>query len=466
MKRWLPIAALALVALVSEGSARAEVLSATPATLPSPKRVVPSYDGRRPRRAGPGEVLLWVPRLLLSPLYLATDYGLRLPLSIVVPAAERADVPRKVYDFFTFGPDHNAGFTPTGFAEFNFNPSVGLFAFWNDAGFSGDSVTLHVEAWPDAWFAAIFTQRMQLGGRHAVLLHGAYTERPDKVFYGLGPSSLHADQSRYGARKLDVGGAYEWRFWRSSRLETMVGVRDESVYDGRYGSDPSLTAEAATGAFPVPYGFGREYTAEYNRVAGSIDTRPPGSQGTGARVELTGEQDSDLRSSPSAGWVRYGATAEGFVDLDGYGRLLGLSITTLFADPLGSQPIPFTQLVYLGGDLPMAGYYDGRLRDRSAAVATASYSWPVGPWLDGSLQLAVGNVFGTHLEGFDAGLLRFSGAFGLTVDGCALSSKPGCQTRGFQDAPLEFVVGIGSETFDHGGQIDSVRVMFGVPHTF
>jgi hypothetical protein len=62
-------------------------------------------------------------------------------------------------------------------------------------------------------------------------------------------------------------------------------------------------------------------------------------------------------------------------------------------------------------------------------------------------------VFSAHLAGFDAGLLRFSGAFGLSV-------------AGLQDAPLELLFGLGSETFDHGGQIDSVRVSLGVPHTF
>lgn len=87
-----------------------------------------------------------------------------------------------------------------------------------------------------------------------------------------------------------------------------------------------------------------------------------------------------------------------------------------------------------------------------------TYSWPIGPWLDGNLQVDVGNVFGPHLEGFDARLLRYSGAIGLTVTRSRDSP--------FQDAPVELVVGVGSETFEHGGQIDSVRVMLGVPHTF
>jgi hypothetical protein len=67
----------------------------------------------------------------------------------------------------------------------------------------------------------------------------------------------------------------------------------------------------------------------------------------------------------------------------------------------------------------------------------------------GSLQAAVGNVFGEHLEGFDTKLLRFSGAFGIEGD-----SSP--------DSSFEFVFGFGTETFEHGAQIDSLRLAVGV----
>jgi hypothetical protein len=76
-------------------------------------------------------------------------------------------------------------------------------------------------------------------------------------------------------------------------------------------------------------------------------------------------------------------------------------------------------------------------------------------------QLALGNVFGEHLAGFDAGLLRFSGAFGVSIGG--LQSKA---VMGSQDAPIEILIGIGSETFDARGLVDTVRFMAGVPLAF
>ena len=45
----------------------------------------------------------------------------------------------------------------------------------------------------------------------------------------------------------------------------------------------------------------------------------------------------------------------------------------------------------------------------SAAAATATYAWPIAPWLDGHLQVAVGNVFGTHLDDLRMLIMPFRG---------------------------------------------------------
>jgi len=428
----------------------------------SPKRPIPLYDGRPPEPTPVGEYFLGVPRFILAPPYLVEEYVLRRPLSVAIPAAEQIDLFTRVYDFFVFGRDHKAGILPVGFAEFDFNPSVGVYAFWDDAGWSGNNLALHTEAWPTDWFAASVRERIAFGNDRTLQLGVWETHRPDKVFYGVGPTTLEAYQSRYALQKLEASAAYEWRFWRSSRIETMVGVRDVSVSNGHFDGDPNLTTEASTGAFAVPYGFGKEYTAEANRIIAAFDTRAAESRrGSGIRLELDAEQGNDVRSSPSSGWLRYGATAAAYVDLTGHRRVLGVSLMTQMADPLGPEPVPFTELVYLGGDHPMRGFFNSRLLGRSAAVATASYAWPIGPWIDGDFQLAVGNVFGEHLQGFDAGLLRFSGAFGLSIGGFQTKSAMGAE-----DAPIELLIGVGSETFDQGGQIDSLRVMAGVPFSF
>jgi len=99
----------------------------------------------------------------------------------------------------------------------------------------------------------------------------------------------------------------------------------------------------------------------------------------------------------------------------------------------------------------MHGFFPGRLVDRSAAVAQLQYSWPVAPWLDATLEGAVGNVFDEHLAGFDAKLLRLSADVGLTTS---------------SDFPFEMLVGFGTDTFARGATVDSFRVSVGVPRSF
>jgi hypothetical protein len=80
-----------------------------------------------------------------------------------------------------------------------------------------------------------------------------------------------------------------------------------------------------------------------------------------------------------------------------------------------------------------------------------STTWPIAPGLGGTLQVAVGNVFDAHLSDFKPELSRLSCAFALATT---------------TDPPFEFLVGFGTETFEHGTQVDSLRVSLGIPRSF
>src|SRR5690242_2369082 len=56
---------------------------------PTPKRAVPDYEGRPPKKTTAGEVALWLPRILLAPLYFTTEYLLRRPIGAAITAAEK-----------------------------------------------------------------------------------------------------------------------------------------------------------------------------------------------------------------------------------------------------------------------------------------------------------------------------------------------------------------------------------------
>jgi len=419
---------------------------------------MPDYDGRGSPPTTAGEVALWVPRVLLAPLYLPTEYLIRRPLGAAITAAERADLPNILYDFFAFGPDHKAGIVPVAFLDFGLYPSVGIYAFWDDAFFKGDNLRLHASIWSEDWLAASLVQRIVFHDKDSVQLKLLGVRRPDHVFFGIGPTTLQSDASRYGEDKLDGEVLFDAPIWRGSKIDVGAGVRSATFRNGHYGSDPGILQSVATGVFPLPDGFADGYTAEYNDILAALDTRRPyPEEGSGVRIEAQAEQGNDFRRSPGAEWIHTSAGAGGFWDVDGYRRVLSLSALAMFSDPLGRQPVPFTELVTLGGDIPstntfpapMSGFLPGRMVDRSGAVGTLRYKWPIGPWLDGSLKAEVGNVFGERLQGFATKLLRFSGSFGIESDSSA-------------DSSFEFVFGVGTETFEHGGQIDSFRLAIGV----
>ncbi len=270
------------------------------------------------------------------------------------------------------------------------------------------------------------------------------------MYYGLGPSTLQSAQGRYGEEVFDGSATFDVPLWRSSHVQTALGIRAASFYDGHFHEDPTLLQRVGAGVYPLPPGFASGYTAEISRVILALDTRRPfPASGTGVRLEARGLLGNDVAQVPASGWTRVDAGAAAYVDVGGHRRVVGLVVEGSFVDPLGSRAVPFTELVSLGGDYaPMAGLYPGRLIDRSAGVSTLRYKWPIGPFLSGSMQVAVGNVFGVHLEDFDPKLLRLSAALGLESD-----ASP--------DNALHFLIGFGTETFDHGGQVDSFRLAFG-----
>jgi hypothetical protein len=323
-----------------------------------PKRPLPAYEGRPPPAPTPGEIALWVPRILFSPVYLTSEYLIRAPLGALISLAERSNIPQALYDFFAFGPDHKAGVAPIAFVDFGFNPSVGVYAFWDDAIFKGNDLRAHASVWSDDWLGGSLVERIRFHANDSLALKLLAVRRPDHVFYGVGPSALESARTRYAEDLIELGALASFGLWRASHFEAGVGVRSASFRDGRYGADPGIVESAAVGAFPLPDGFARGYTAEVNDVLVALDSRRAfPEEGSGVRLEVQGEQGSDLRQSVGSGWLHYAASAGGFVDVGGHRRVVSLTATAMFSDPLGPRPVPFTELVSVGGDAPGPGSF-------------------------------------------------------------------------------------------------------------
>jgi hypothetical protein len=419
----------------------------------SPKRQTPDYDGRPDPPPTAGEGALWIPRVLLFPPYVVSEYVIRRPLGALVTAAERNNWVGTVLDFFTFDPAHKSGLVPTAFFDFGLQPSVGLFFFWNDAFARNNDLRAHVSYFGEDWLSVSASERLHVGKHSIMSLDGHWTRRPDNAYFGEGPLTRESNAHRYLAMTLDVGPSWDLQLVPGVTWRARAGVRSANFHDRGWGGDASIGDGVRAKDIPVPADFYSGYTALYEHAELALDSRPSGDQRqTGVRLVGHVEHGTDVRGTPATSWIRYGGTAGAFVDV-WKRRTLGLSVNADFADPVKGGAIPFTEEVTWGGDEPLSGYIFGRFHGRSGAAATLAYTWPIWVWLEGRMSAAVGNVFDAGLEDFRFKLLRATAGLGI-------------QSNGDRDHRLEVLVAFGTETFDQGAKVDSLRIVFGGTHGF
>ncbi len=431
------------------------------ASEPPPQRKRPDYDGRGGPPEPLGRKLLWAPRLLLLPAYAVSEYVVRRPLEAGITYAEKSGWPAAISDFLALGEQRSAGVVPFVLIEFGFEPSFGLYAYWDDVGFKGHQLRLRGAMWDSSWLSGTVTERFIIDDRLELSLTSTLTRRPDYAFYGVGPDVRETNKVRYSGETAFARFQSHLSFDGHSSLDVSAGYRGAAYghttwNDGeRDASDfqPSLDDAVAAGELPEPAGFRDGFRAPFAGARLVLDSRRRSRRSSGARLDTFVEQSVDLKNAPSAGWLRYGTTLSGFVDLNQGGRMLSLALTTIFVDPLGERPVPFTQLAGLGGGRTMPGLRSGRLFDRSAVVATLRYSWPIWLALSGSLQASLGNVLGPHLQGIRPGRARVSTAIGL-------------ETSRNRDSVFQALVGFGTETIESGAEFDSVRFLIGVRNQY
>lgn len=427
---------------------------------PRTKRAVPNYDGRGGSREAPARKLLWIPRVLLFPAYVVSEYIVRRPLGAGVTYAERAGWPAAISDFLSLNEVHSVGVAPFMLIDFGFEPSAGLYAYWDDAGFKGHDLRLRGSTWGPNWLSGSLKERFELG-KLAISLKGKLTKRPDLTFYGIGPDTRESDLVRYSAKTAYAHAQTSLRFGENHLLETTAGYRGASFghsdYDeddrGKPGYQPSLEEAVEAGRLAEPAGFRDGYRTLFAMTRLVLDSRGKANSRSGIRLDALVEESVDLGSTQAAGWLRYGGTLGGFLDLRRGGRLLGVALTGVLVDPLVDGRIPFTQLAELGGGSTMPGLRSGRLRDRSSAVLGVRYSWPIWFALRGSLQTGIGNVFGAHFAGIRPARTRFSSAIGL-------------ETSGSGDNIFQALIGFGTETIESGAALDSIRFVVGMREGF
>jgi hypothetical protein len=446
--------ALLVAGLHASSVARADgATQATPAE--DPKRAPPDYGGP-PSETTAGDVAAWPARVVLFPIYLVNDFLLRRPLGALITAAERGKWVANVVGFFTFGDRQQITIFPSALFDFGLKPSVGFNAAWKYLGTDANTARLHFGTWGPNWISVKGSDTYDLSKREHLFVEGSVVRRADNPFFGIGPHSSEDNRTRYASTVTDVAAGHKWTFWRSSSIESRVGLRTLLFHQGGCCGDPTLADAVAAGQLPAPPGLGRGYAGPFQRLALAVDSRRPRPE-PGGGVRLEAHEESVFPLDAPAGeqrrsWIKYGGAIGAAVDLTGTQRVLGLQVDAELVDPL-SGVIPFPDQVTLGGDSLMPGYLIGRLVDRTSLVATLQYRWPVWIYLDGVMHASVGNVWGDRFKGYD-------------VKSNRLSTGLGVRSNGERDSGFELLVAVGTDPFDEGFSVSSFRLVFGSHHGF
>jgi hypothetical protein len=390
--------------------------------------------------------------VLFFPVYLATEYVVRVPVGAAATAAEKGNWGTTLFNVFAFGPEHKGGIFPTFLINFGFRPSIGLHFFWNDTFVEGNKVTADAAWGGSNWITLAVGDRYRFNPQSSLALQANWNRRPDNLYYGIGSETPNTFKSRYGTDM--VGGTLSYLYVpnRAFRLEAGAHLARTVFRDYSCCGDPTLAQRVERGELPAPPGFEENTTAAGLTFHASLDTRPPVVNRSGIRVGVTAAPSVDVTRGWDRSWIQYGAGVEGSWDVTGKGRILSLGVLALFADPLGSQPVPFTDLVVIGGTEPFVGFLKGRLRDRSALGAQLSWRWPVFAYIDGVAGVGFGNVFDAHLSNFRWDLLRLSAELGIRTAAALGPSN------------FQFVIGIGTEPFNQGLRLTSFSLAFGVTY--
>jgi hypothetical protein len=384
-----------------------------------------------------------VPRVVLFPPWLVSEYVVRQPVGALTRAAERGQWPEQVIAFFTFGDRRQITLFPSLLFDFGLKPSVGFNFGWRYFLAEPNTLRVHFGFWGPDWVTTRVIDEYKLSDAQVVSFEGQFVRRKDLPFYGIGPQSPSSPRLRYQAMTSEFSIGYQNNFWRSSALSARVGMRTLS-----------FGTAVESGSIPAPPGLGDGYVAEFQGLSLAFDSRRPlPENGTGVRLEGHGEGVfAPARGSHERrAWVGYGGTAGVALDAGG-GRIFGLGVSADLVDPLRGT-VPFTDEASLGGNKPMRGYLQGRLIDRSSLVARAQYTWPVWFFLNGVVQADVGNVFGAHFDDFEAKLLRLSTAIGM-------------RSNGSPDAGLEILIAGATDPFGSGFRYSSFRLVIGSHHGF
>jgi hypothetical protein len=438
--------ALALLALIASAPGALLCPGVARADEPVAHRAVPDYDGRGAAPAPPEESWLWIPRVVLAPLYVLTEYGLRRPVGWALREADRARLPQQLALAGANTSRVRLQVYPTLVVDAGLSTFVGLHADVRGLGAAPNSLRVHGATGGAGAWAGSIADRYAIAERSFVALGVTFLERSDWRYYGTGPRTAERDAQVFNHARTDARLAAELGAWQHGGLALATGVR----WDTFGAPTLSVSSQQQLAGYD-------DHGAVYGVARGFLDSRPlADANASGVRVaasvETAADVDADARSDRR--WLGYELEGAAFLEVMHPARVLSAHAYVDFADARGRAPVPFMDLVTLGGFGSMRGFYAGRFRGESAALFAVHYRYPIAAVLDAELYLETGNAFGPHLAGFAPAALYGSAALGVRTRDLGAGGA------------IELLVGFGTSRFDEPFAVTSGRFVLGLNRGF
>ena len=377
-----------------------------------------SYDGRAHAPGWRAEVTL-VPRLVLTPLRL-TFRGLGWCVHHVLDWDERNHVYATVLAALS-SRDGLIGVRPAFQYSVSYTPVVGARLF--DRKLLGHATNFELTAMAgsvDVVYAEVAARPTPSDRAFELGLHAVYNRRNDQLFNGIGfvtdPERVQPP-SRYAVDAVDTGAGLTLAAAPGLSFSLDSGFGVKRFGNGRQIGEDLPIAEVyclralgrcvpgVVDPVRVP-GFDRG--TQFFRAGGSvrIDSRDNWYRpSSGGLVELGLDYTHGLGFDRSQ-YLRARGAVSGVLDLWQRSRVLVVKAAAQLLEPFGSTPVPFTELVVLGGPDDFRGFRPGRFRYFSSLLFAAEYRWPIWMWMDASLFAEYGGVFGPRFAGFSLERMR------------------------------------------------------------
>lgn len=389
----------------------------------------PAYYRGRSVPTPPEEVLAWVPRVLFAPVTFVTEFVLRRPLIALIDFLEEEHVIATVQDILQ--PHPNVSWSPTLSLEADVFVLPGAFLEWRNALVPGHTFRAAGEfAATDFWSAEV--RDSWRAGPVELGVRGGHNTRPERPFFGLGPSSPSVRRF-YSLSRLELLGFVAVEHRLHARVELSGGYTLDRTGPG---IDPSIEAmpNVVLGLYELAIG----------RLSLVLDSRESRGTNGGVRLAANGAFAFDARDERRSFGTAEGEL-EGAIEVAAPDRVLAARAYYAVAIPADDAAVPLHYLPTLGL-MNHRGFSAGRFRGESALLLEVRYRYPIAFYVDLQWIASVGNVFERDLSDFELGALTAS--FGV-----------GVRTRRILGDPIEVGFALGTTRFDSDGfGIDGARV--------